>query len=193
MLNLPGLKALWMERLTEISEGLVQNIETLLGDNFKVQMRYVFNDPRVWFVPTPTYQEGITRPFAEEPRPKDKWVSPSDIMAFTIPTLPDDQIRETPTIIFGAGHRLQEMTEDQKRYARIGKKKATASQKALAVQKPVPEAKASKPVNGQESPETKVSHPMQTRRQASRAGGLRSGGGSGQTDTCVASFNPSKT
>jgi hypothetical protein len=43
-----------------------------------------------------------------------------------------------------------------------------------------------KPVKGQESPETKVSTPMVTRSQASRAGSLRSGGGSGQTDTCVA-------
>jgi hypothetical protein len=35
---------------------------------------------------------------------------------------------------------------------------------------------------------------METRRQAaSRAGGLRSGGGSGSTDTCVAQGNPSKT
>jgi hypothetical protein len=57
-------------------------------------------------------------------------------------------------------------------------------------------AKAPPPTKGQESPETKVSHPMETRRQAkeaSRAGGLRSGGGSGQTDMCVAQGNPSKT
>jgi hypothetical protein len=88
----------------------------------------------------------------------------------------------------------EEMTEDQKCCARIGKKKAAASQRAAAVQKPIPEAKASKPVKGQESPETKVSKPMETRRQAaSRAGGLRSGGSSGQTGTRVASCNPPKT
>jgi hypothetical protein len=88
----------------------------------------------------------------------------------------------------------EEMTEDQKRCARIGKKKVAAPQKAPAVQKPVPEAKASQPVKGQESPGTKVSKPMETRRQAtSRAGGLRPGGRSGQTDTRVASGNPSKT
>jgi hypothetical protein len=47
---------------------------------------------------------------------------------------------------------------------------------------------------GQESPGTQVPTPtMQTRSQASRAGGLRPGGGSGQTDTCVAQGNPSKT
>jgi hypothetical protein len=49
------------------------------------------------------------------------------------------------------------------------------------------------PVKGQESPEAKASHPMETRRQASRAGGSRPGGGSGQKDTCVAQGNPSKT
>jgi hypothetical protein len=72
--------------------------------------------------------------------------------------------------------------------------KAAASQKAPAAQKPVPEARASKPVKGQESPEAKASKPMKTRRQAaSRAGGLRSVGGSGLTGTCVASGNPPKT
>jgi hypothetical protein len=72
--------------------------------------------------------------------------------------------------------------------------KAGASQKAPAVQKPLPEAKASKPVKGQESPEAKASKPMETRgRAASRAGGLRLVGGSGKTGTCVASGNPSKT
>jgi hypothetical protein len=72
--------------------------------------------------------------------------------------------------------------------------KAAASQKASAVQKPVPVAKASKPVKGQESPEARASKPMETRgRTASRAGSLRSVGGSWQTGTCVASGNPPKT
>jgi hypothetical protein len=34
---------------------------------------------------------------------------------------------------------------------------------------------------------------METRKTASRAGSLRPGDGSGQTDTCVDLFNPSKT
>jgi hypothetical protein len=58
-------------------------------------------------------------------------------------------------------------------------------------------AKAPKQMKGQESPETKVSTPMVTRKQAqedaSRAGGLRSGGGSRQTGTRVAQGNPPKT
>jgi hypothetical protein len=82
--------------------------------------------------------------------------------------------------------------------------KAAASPRASADQPK--EAKTSTRKKGQESPETKVSTPMQTRRQAarqqssqrvnqddgSRAGGFRPGvGGSGQTDTCVASSHPS--
>jgi hypothetical protein len=67
--------------------------------------------------------------------------------------------------------------------------KAVASQRAPAGQSK----------KGQESPGTKVPppdpHPMATRRQrqASGAGSSRPGGGSGQTDTCVDLFNPSKT
>jgi hypothetical protein len=94
-----------------------------------------------------------------------------------------------PTPVSSDTEDQEEMTEDQKRWARTGKKKATT-----ASRNPVPEAKASNPVKGQESPETKVSKPMETRaKTASRAGGLRPGGGSGQTDTCVAQGNPSKT
>jgi hypothetical protein len=80
-------------------------------------------------------------------------------------------------------------------------KKAAASPRAPADQPtgakaPTPTKRQAK---GQESPETKVSTPMRTRSQAkqqegSRAGGFRPGvGGSGQTDTCVASSHPSKT
>jgi hypothetical protein len=77
-----------------------------------------------------------------------------------------------------------------------GESKAAAPPSASADQLKV--AKAPPPtkgqVKGQESPGAKDTQPrMQTSSQASRAGGLRSGGGSGQTDTCVASGNPSKT
>jgi hypothetical protein len=81
------------------------------------------------------------------------------------------------------------MSENQRRKAGTAKKMVTRGSK-----KPVPESQASKPRKGQESPETKVSTPMVTRRQeTSRAGGLRSGGGSGQTGTRVAKGNPPKT
>jgi hypothetical protein len=70
--------------------------------------------------------------------------------------------------------------------------KAAAPQRAPAVKT------KSKGDIGQESPGTKVPidpHPMATRRQrqASGAGSLRPGGGSGPTDTRVDLFHPSKT
>jgi hypothetical protein len=83
-----------------------------MGSNFSYQVRYKDNGLRVWFVPTQTVEEGFVRPFAEEPAAKDKWYSTSDIMAFTIPLKPDDQIHEEPRIIFGAGHWLQERYPD---------------------------------------------------------------------------------
>jgi hypothetical protein len=108
------------------------------------------------------------------------------------------------------------MSEDQRRAANLGKKmakrgakgppqplsapeaktpikKVAAPQEAPGESKPTQEAKASKPRKGQESPETKVSTPMVTHQRASGAGSLRSGGGSGQTGTCVASRSPPKT
>jgi hypothetical protein len=55
-------------------------------------------------------------------------------------------------------------------------------------------AKAPPPTKGQQVPkQPKAGHPMATRK-GSRAGGFRPGvGGSGQTDTCVASSHPSYT
>jgi hypothetical protein len=126
------LQELWLERLREVSEGLAQSIETL-GDNFKYQIRYVFNGVRVWFVPTPTFEEGIIRPFAEESCPRDKWYSTTDLMAFTFPTLPDDQLREEPRIIFGPGHHLQERYDDPEVQ---GGKIALIAFKQIGVQKP---------------------------------------------------------
>jgi hypothetical protein len=65
------IKELWLERLRQVSKGLAQNTE-MLGDNFGYQMRSVFNSVRVWYIPTPTRQEGITRRFAEESCARDK-------------------------------------------------------------------------------------------------------------------------
>jgi hypothetical protein len=105
------LKELWLERLRGISAGVAQCLESV-GDDFGFRLRYVFNGLRIWFAPLATIESGIRRPFAEEPHPKDKWYSTSDIMAFTFPVLPDNQIREDPTILFGPGSRLQERYDD---------------------------------------------------------------------------------
>jgi hypothetical protein len=95
-----------MERLREISNGVVQCLETL-GDDFGVQIRYLSNCIVVWFLPVLSASD-IKRPLAEEPCPKDKWYSWTDPMVFTQPTQPDDQIREEPQTLFGPGSLLQE-------------------------------------------------------------------------------------
>jgi hypothetical protein len=108
-------------------------------------------------------------------------------------TLPAPEPTRQSTPVSSDREDQSEMTDDQKRLARFGKKKAAASPRAPA-DIPTKEQKAPKqPVKGQESPEAKASHPMITRQRASGTGGLRSGGGSGSTDTCVAQGNPSKT
>jgi hypothetical protein len=96
------LKELWMERTREISQGVEQCLASL-GDDFGVGVKYLCDRLRVWFVPNASRLDGITRPLAEESCPKDKWYSWTDIMAFTIPTLPDAQVREEPAILFGPG------------------------------------------------------------------------------------------
>jgi hypothetical protein len=127
-----ALKELWLERLRGISEGLAQNIE-LLGNDWRYQVRYVFNGVRIWFIPVPTFDERTTRPFAEEPCQRDKWYSTTDIMAVAFPTLPDDQLRDVPRIIFGRGHMLQERYDDPEVQ---GGKIALIAFKHIRVQKP---------------------------------------------------------
>jgi hypothetical protein len=45
---------------------------------------------------------GINRSLAEDPVSKDKWVS-YDMIVFSCPTMPDDQVKENPVSLFGQG------------------------------------------------------------------------------------------
>jgi hypothetical protein len=82
-----------------------------------------------------------------------------------------------PTPVSSDREDQDELTEDQKRLARYGKKKAAASQRAPA---------------GNPTKEAQASHPMQTRRQeASRAGSLRGVVGSGSTGYVCDELSPS--
>jgi hypothetical protein len=83
-----------------------------VGDDFGARLRYLANGLRIWFVPNVARQYGFERPLAEDPCPKDKWYSPSDLMAFSYPPLPDAQMGETPTSLFGLGSWLQERYAD---------------------------------------------------------------------------------
>jgi hypothetical protein len=96
------------ERLLQVTQQL-----DVLGENFAYKMRYVFNSIRIWFIPQITFDEGeYTRSFAEEACPKDNWFSESDVMAFTVPMLADDEIGDIPELIFGPDHWLQERYDD---------------------------------------------------------------------------------
>jgi hypothetical protein len=96
-------------------------------------MRYVMNSIRIWFIPQVTFNEGWTRPFAEEPCAKDKWYSETDLMAFTIPTIPDEAIGNIPNQIFGPEHFLQERYDDPEVQ---GGKIALIAVRQIRVQKP---------------------------------------------------------
>jgi hypothetical protein len=104
------LKEMWMQRLRGISPGVAEKLETL-GDDFGAKVRYPYTGLRVWFAPNGSINGGTNRSLAEEPCPKDKWYSWTDIMAFTFSTLPDAQVREEPTILFGKGMMILEFRE----------------------------------------------------------------------------------
>jgi hypothetical protein len=74
-------------------------------------MRYLYSRLRIWFVPKVNFQGRINRVLAEDPVSKDKWVS-FDMMIFTYPTLPDDQVKDSPEVLFGPGSYVQERYGD---------------------------------------------------------------------------------
>jgi hypothetical protein len=104
-------KELWLEKLRRTSPTVAMNLETL-GNDFGMKTRYLYNRLRVWFAPNSSISSGVNRSLAEDPCPKDKWYSWTDTMAFTYATLPDSQVKEEPTILFGKGSRLQERYDD---------------------------------------------------------------------------------
>jgi hypothetical protein len=81
-----------------------------LGDDFRVETRYLYNNLRVWFCPTAVFGDRVKRPLAEDPIPKDKWYSCSDLMVFSSPPLA--VVNEEPAILFGPDSHLQERYVD---------------------------------------------------------------------------------
>jgi hypothetical protein len=96
------IKAHWMERMKHESPYVAQSLEKV-GDDFGVKMKYGFNEIRIWCVPSVSLAAGFKQSLAEEPIPKDKWYSPSDLMAFSVPPLPDEEIGNLPSRLFGPG------------------------------------------------------------------------------------------
>jgi hypothetical protein len=85
------LKDLCIQKTREISNGVAQWLEGL-GDDFRVETRYLFNAVRVWFCSTGAFGSRVKRPLAEDPTPKDEWYSATGLMAFTFPTI--DEVHE---------------------------------------------------------------------------------------------------
>jgi hypothetical protein len=125
-----ALKDMWMNRLRGISNGVAQILESF-GNDFGVETRYLYNALGVWFVPQVSFDAVIRWPLAEEPISKDKWYSPSDLMAFSAPPL--EIVREEPSILFGHGCTLQKRYPDPEVQ---GGKIALIAFKHLRAQKP---------------------------------------------------------
>jgi hypothetical protein len=97
-------------------------------------MRYGFNKVRIWYVPNRSLEGGFSRSLAEEPCPKDKWFSPTDLMAVSTPPIDDADIGNLPTLLFGPGARLQDRYVDLEVQ---GGKIALIAFKQIRAQKPL--------------------------------------------------------
>jgi hypothetical protein len=105
-----ALKELWLEKLRQMSPTVARNLETL-GNDFGMKIRYLYNNLRVWFAPDSSIASGLNRSLAEDPVAKDEWVS-NDMMAFSYPTMTDEEVKESPTALFVPGRILQEWYDD---------------------------------------------------------------------------------
>jgi hypothetical protein len=128
------IKNMWMANLQKNSPYVAYAFDRgHLEDNFSYKVRYLFNKVRVWFVPNGSLEAGFSRSLAEEPCPKDKWISPSGLMAYSIPPIPDHDIGNLPTLLFGPGAHKQDRYDDPEVQ---GGKIALIAVKQARVQKP---------------------------------------------------------
>jgi hypothetical protein len=65
------LKNLCIQRLHEFSNGVAQFFEGL-GDQFRIETRYLFNSVRVWLCPIGAFGTRVKCPMPEDPSPRDK-------------------------------------------------------------------------------------------------------------------------
>jgi hypothetical protein len=124
------VQRLAFQRLREISDGIAQKMEEW-EDDFRIITRYLYNNLRVWICPMKAFNAGVKRPLAEESCPKDKWISWTDIMAFSVP--PIYEIENQTTFLFGPEARLQERYDDPEVQ---GGKIALIAVEQIRVQKP---------------------------------------------------------
>jgi hypothetical protein len=87
------LKNLCIEKMHEISNGVAQFFAGL-GDEFRIETRYLFNSVRFWLCPLGAYGARVKRPMAENPAPMDKWYAANGVMAFTFPLM--EEVGDAP-------------------------------------------------------------------------------------------------
>jgi hypothetical protein len=79
-----------LQRLSEISPRVAQQLADM--NEFWVITRYLYNGLRVWFCRLATFKAGMKRPLAEEPCSKDKWISWTNLMVFSVPPVDDQDV-----------------------------------------------------------------------------------------------------
>jgi hypothetical protein len=65
------LRKQWLEKLRQSSPRIAAECDNL-GQDFRYKMRYQDNALKVWFTPTVHMTQGLDKPLAEAPVPKDK-------------------------------------------------------------------------------------------------------------------------
>jgi hypothetical protein len=125
-----ALQELWFERLSALSAQIAQQVRTVNVVEYRLEMRYVGNRLRVWFVPAhPSFNDW--KPLIESPLTRDKWIT-NGAFALSFPPCPlDDEDGLSATIIFDGV--LQERYDDPEVH---GGKIALIAVNGRIVQKP---------------------------------------------------------
>jgi hypothetical protein len=124
------LRNLCIQKIQEFSSRAAQWSEGI-GDQFRIETRYLFNSVRFWLCPIVAYGTRLKRPMAEDPSPRDKWYAANGVMAFTFPLV--EEARDAPQVLFGPEAQLQERYADEEVQ---GGKIALIALKQMRAQKP---------------------------------------------------------
>jgi hypothetical protein len=102
-----AFQELWIWRLRQISPRAAAECDAIQEYSYK--MRYQGNALEVWYTPTAHLVGGLDTPLAEDPIPKDKWIT-EEVIALSYPSMRDQFAQQSAEILFGG--RLQERYPD---------------------------------------------------------------------------------
>jgi hypothetical protein len=101
------LQEAWFEQLSNSSSQIADQVVRMNVREYRLEMRYVGNGLRVWFVPAhPSFNDW--KPLLDSPLVRDKWVF-EDVFALSYPANADDQCLNPSTIFDGD---IQERYDD---------------------------------------------------------------------------------